>query len=218
MNYKAYVFDAYGTLFNVHSVIEAIHEFFPEKGPQISEKWRSSQVHYFLIRQLIDDYVPFETITRSALQDALAYYNAKGNDETIDYLMKQYEKLKPYEEVHFLKKQHPDKELTIFSNGTRSMLEPLLENNQLTSSFSLLTADDVNVYKPHPKAYKYAQEKLQIDQDDILFFSSNPWDIAGATQYGFHTAWVNRQNLKWPELGVKPTHTIPDLSEIPSKP
>ncbi|MFD2922599.1 haloacid dehalogenase type II [Halobacillus naozhouensis] len=217
MNYQAYVFDAYGTLFDVHSVKDAIHRCYPEKGPDISEDWRNRQIHYCMIRQLIQGYQPFDLVTKWALLDALTTNDAGFNDETVDQLMNQYQHLKPYHEVSQLAVNNPDKELTIFSNGTRSMLQPLLENNQLTNSFSLLSADDPKVYKPHPDAYQFAQEKLDQEKDDILFFSSNPWDIAGATQYGFHTAWVNRNKMKWPELGLQPTHTLKDLSHIPDK-
>ncbi|WP_163526852.1 haloacid dehalogenase type II [Halobacillus ihumii] len=217
MNYQAYVFDAYGTLFDVHSVKDAIHRSYPEKGPDISKDWRDRQIHYCMIRQLIQGYRPFDLVTKWALIDALAANDADYNEETIEQLMNQYQRLEPYNEVSQLAVNNPHKELTIFSNGTRSMLHPLLENNQLTNSFSLISADDPKVYKPHPDAYRFAQEKLNQEKEDILFFSSNPWDIAGAAQYGFHTAWVNRNQAKWPELGLQPTHTLKNLSHIPDK-
>ncbi|MCA0984651.1 haloacid dehalogenase type II [Halobacillus yeomjeoni] len=215
MSYKAYVFDAYGTLFDVHSVMERIHEHYPDKGSTISQQWRDRQIHYFLVRQLINGYKPFSEITRWALLDALSISEVEIKSEIVDDLMKQYEKLQPYSEVSHLSEQHPDKKFTIFSNGTRSMLEPLLEHNQLEETFDLLSADDAQVYKPHPDAYHFAQKELEYDKDEILFFSSNPWDITGAASYGFHTAWVNRKEQKWPELGVEPTYIIQDLNEIP---
>ncbi|UOQ94366.1 haloacid dehalogenase type II [Halobacillus shinanisalinarum] len=216
MSYQAYVFDAYGTLFDVHSVKDTIHNLYPEKGSSISESWRERQVHYFMIRQLIQGYQPFDTVTKWALIDALAMNDVDYSDETIQKLMDQYQHLQPYTEVSRLAENNPDKQLTIFSNGTRPMLQPLLKNNQLTNTFSLLSADDAEVYKPHPEAYQFAQNKLNQQKEEILFFSSNPWDIAGATHYGFHTAWVNRQGVKWPELGLKPTHILTDLQEIPT--
>lgn len=213
--YKAYVFDAYGTVFDVHSVMEKIHQFYPEKGEAISQKWRSNQIHYFLVRQLIQDYRPFTDITRWALLDALSTSGVEVKEEVVSELMEEYQHLSPYEEVASMSEKHPDKTFTIFSNGTTSMLEPLLENNQLSDTFQLLSADDVQVYKPHPEAYAYAQEKLGLNKEDILFFSSNPWDITGAASYGFHTAWVNRKEQKWPELGIEPTYIIDNLINIP---
>ena len=215
MTYQAYVFDAYGTLFDVHSVMEKIHEHYPDHGDSISQEWRSRQIHYFLVRQLVGGYRPFSEITQWALLDALAYSGVEVKPDIVEDLMKQYEKLTPYPEVKDLNDRYPDHTFTIFSNGTHSMLQPLLENNQLTETFGLLSADDPKVYKPHPDAYKHAQEELGFDKEDILFFSSNPWDITGAASYGFHTAWVNRNDRKWPELGIEPTYIINDLTNIP---
>lgn len=217
MSYKAYVFDAYGTLFDVHSVMEKIHEYYPDQGASISQQWRDRQIHYFMVRQLIQGYRPFHEITRWALEDALAFSDVTIKPDVVEDLMKQYEKLQPYDEVSTFSDQHPDKTFTIFSNGTRSMLEPLLEHNKLTDTFDLLSADDVEVYKPHAEAYRYALEKLDCSKDEVVFFSSNPWDITGAASYGFHTAWVNRKQEKWPELGIEPTYIIQNLNEIPSE-
>ncbi|WP_226580542.1 haloacid dehalogenase type II [Halobacillus litoralis] len=213
--YKAYVFDAYGTVFDVHSVMKKIHQFFPEQGPTISQQWRDRQIHYFLVRQVMGEYRPFTDITRWALLDALANSDVSVKPDVVEELMEEYQHLSPYDEVSSLADEHPDKTFTIFSNGTNSMLEPLLKNTNLTETFNLLSADDVKVYKPHPEAYQYAQEKLGVKKEEVLFFSSNPWDIAGAASYGFHTAWVNRKQDKWPELGIEPTHIIDNLMNIP---
>ncbi|WP_101843057.1 haloacid dehalogenase type II [Halobacillus sp. Marseille-P3879] len=217
MSYKAFVFDAYGTLFDVHSVAEGLHNQFPEKGDHISQAWRSNQVHYFMVRQLIGGYVPFNKVTSWALHDALIKNGISPDQGTIASLMEEYEKLSPYEEVHSLKENYPHLELTIFSNGTRSMLKPLLINNNLSRSFTLLSADDVRVYKPQPAAYEYAASQLNVNKDEVLFFSSNPWDIAGAGQYGFHTAWVNREKQAWPSIGLEPDYILQNLKEIPGQ-
>ncbi|MCA0971615.1 haloacid dehalogenase type II [Halobacillus litoralis] len=215
MAYHAYVFDAYGTLFDVHSVMEKIHEHYPDKGSRISQEWRQRQIHYFLVRQLANGYRPFSEITEWALRDALHFSGADIHENTVKDLMKQYEKLSPYEEVNSLHERYPNHTFTIFSNGTKSMLEPLLQHNGLTDQFGLLSADEPKVYKPHPDAYQFAQDNLGFEKEEILFFSSNPWDITGAASYGFHTAWVNRNDQKWPELGIEPTYIIQDLNEIP---
>ncbi|CDQ19229.1 haloacid dehalogenase type II [Halobacillus karajensis] len=214
MSYKAYVFDAYGTLFDVHSVMKKIHQFFPDQGPSVSEEWRNRQVHYFLVRQLIQEYKPFNDITRWALLDALAINNIDAEFDIVEELMHEYTQLLPFDEVPLLKENHTDKTFTIFSNGTRAMLDPLLANNRLTKDFDLLSANDINIYKPHPKAYQYAHKTLKVNKDEILFFSSNPWDITGAASYGFHTAWVNRKKQMWPEIGIQPTYLINQLNDI----
>ncbi|UOQ45833.1 haloacid dehalogenase type II [Halobacillus salinarum] len=214
MNEHAYVFDAYGTLFDVHSVKEKIHEYYPDYSTAISQEWRTRQIHYFLVRQLIDGYESFDIITRRALIDALQFSGIEADPEKIQVFMEQYKRLKPYPEVEELAVQYPQKKLTIFSNGTRNMLKPLLDFNELSSQFELLSADDTKIYKPHKQAYQYAQDHLDENKDKILFFSSNPWDIAGAAQFGFHTAWVNRGEEKWPELGIEPTYILHNLKEV----
>ncbi|WP_173915634.1 haloacid dehalogenase type II [Halobacillus sp. Marseille-Q1614] len=215
MKYKAYLFDAYGTLFDVHSVKERLEDHYPDKAGQISQDWRQKQVHYFMIRQLVDDYVPFDQITLWSLQDALAENEVSASSSVIEELMEQYKKLTPYEEVLKMKAVNEDKELMIFSNGTLSMLEPLLENNYLTSSFSIMSADEPKVYKPQAEAYEYAKKQVNADKEEILFFSSNPWDIAGAASYGFHTAWVNRSKTEWPRIGIAPSYIIENLTKLP---
>lgn len=213
--FDSYVFDAYGTLFDVHSVTEKLEEKYPDKGDAISQEWRRRQVHYFMIRQLIDGYVPFDQITQNALKDALQINHANYHSEDIEKLMDAYLHLQPYEEVDNVKDHLPNNSLTIFSNGTPSMLHPLLENNQLEHTFRVLSADEPKVYKPAPAAYAYAQKQLKIaDPENILFLSSNPWDITGAKSYGFTTAWVNRQQIQWPSLDVEPDHIFDNLNDL----
>ncbi|GGC82758.1 haloacid dehalogenase [Thalassobacillus devorans] len=214
--FKAYLFDAYGTLFDVHSVTEKLEEVYPEKGHDVSQEWRKRQVHYFMIRQLIDSYQPFDQITRHSLIDALEFNQAEYDTGRLEELMEAYRHLKPFEEVKRLTTNLPDHRLTIFSNGTNDMLLPLLKNNQLDQTFSILSADEPKIYKPDPKAYAFAHRQLEIaDPKEILFLSSNPWDIAGAKNYGFSTAWVNRSQQKWPSLGIQPDFIYQDLNELP---
>ncbi|WP_181347299.1 haloacid dehalogenase type II [Thalassobacillus sp. CUG 92003] len=214
MNYPIYLFDAYGTLFDVHSVQEKLHAMYPDKSEAISQEWRSRQVHYFMVRQLIDDYRPFDDITKWALIDALAVNNVSQTDEDIKELMEQYKYLRPYPEVMTLTKDCAEKQLTIFSNGTLDMLNPLLTHNRLEKDLEVISVDENKVYKPHPEAYRFALDKMDAEKDDVLFFSSNPWDIAGAASYGLATAWVNRNEQKWPELGISPNYNLKKLTDL----
>ncbi|MBM7551402.1 haloacid dehalogenase type II [Thalassobacillus pellis] len=215
MTYQAYVFDAYGTLFDVHSVMEKLQKKFPEKSGKISEEWRVRQVRYFMIRQLINGYQPFDKITRWSLQDALNINHADYTEDDVSELMEAYENLKPFREVNSMIHSLEGNSLNIFSNGTKGMLEPLLNNNSLEKAFTMFSADEPKIYKPAPEAYAYAHNKLEIrDKESILFLSSNPWDIAGAKNYGFTTAWVNRGENKWPELGLRPDYECKNLNEI----
>lgn len=213
-NIKAFVFDAYGTLFDVHSVKERIDEKFPNKGEGISQEWRSRQLHYFFIRQLIDGYEPFDKITRWALLDALHINEAKYSEQDIEDLMESYHYLQPFNEVSNVLTKIDSNQLVVFSNGTMNMLEPLLKNNELDQLLGILSADHIQVYKPDPRAYQFAQDQLGLKKEEILFMSSNPWDITGAKSYGFHTAWINRGDKNWPTIGVEPDKIYNNLSGI----
>lgn len=216
MEAKAYVFDAYGTLFDVHTVIDKLNDFFPDKGEAISHEWRNRQVHYFFIRQMIEGYRPFDDITRWALVDALKMNQVNYSYDQVEALMEAYTHLKPYDEVGYVLRNlnNFQKELVIFSNGTMEMLKPLLENNALENTIGLLSADQIQVYKPDPRAYQFAADQIGLEAEDILFMSSNPWDITGAKSFGFRTAWINRGKNIWPEIGLEPDNEFENLEGI----
>ncbi|MFB1082745.1 haloacid dehalogenase type II [Jeotgalibacillus sp. JSM ZJ347] len=212
---KAYIFDAYGTLFDVHSVMKELEELFPEKGESISQTWRKKQVEYFFLRQVMGRYKPFDQVTRDSL-----VYAVKENDQTIDeqqvaHMLESYRQLKHYDEVEEVLKQLQGKELIVFSNGSENMLHPLMEFSGLKPLFTeAISADEVKQYKPSPAAYVYALEKAGVKREEVLFMSSNGWDISGAKSFGFHTAWINRSGLPVEELQLEPDAVYQDLSGI----
>ncbi|MFC0522176.1 haloacid dehalogenase type II [Pontibacillus salicampi] len=214
MNIKAFVFDAYGTLFDVHSVRERLDNLFPDNSEAISQSWRSKQVHYFFIRQLIDGYEPFNLITKWALQDALIENGIEYNKDIVEDLMEAYKQLKPYEEVRDVLQQLENHQRVIFSNGTQAMLEPLLEYNGLDQTLGLLSADQIHIYKPSPDAYQFALNQLGVSKEEVLFMSSNPWDIAGAKHFGFNTAWISRDGKEFPQMGLEPDRIYQTLAGI----
>ncbi|KGP72204.1 haloacid dehalogenase type II [Pontibacillus yanchengensis] len=214
MSVKAFVFDAYGTLFDVHSVQIRLEEMFPNKSEAISQEWRSRQVHYFFIRQLIDGYKPFDQITKWALQDALIVNQVEYSEEDIQEMLEVYKQLQPFPEVKQVLEELKDKQLVIFSNGTMDMLEPLLNYNELDQTLGLLSADQIHIYKPSPHAYQFAIDQLGLQKDEVLFMSSNPWDITGASSFGLHTAWIRRGQAKWPTIDEEPDQIYSDLKGI----
>ncbi len=111
---KAIVFDVYGTLFDVQSVQEACEQQFPEKGESISSLWRSKQLEYAFLRQLMGQYEPFNDVTRAALRYALETHECKYKDEIIQKLMDAYNQLRPYEETEEVLQQVQDKKLAVF--------------------------------------------------------------------------------------------------------
>jgi 2-haloacid dehalogenase len=212
---KAFVFDAYGTLFDVYSVSQLCQDLFPGKGNKIGQDWRQKQLNYFFIRQLMGRYQPFHHITRDALKYALMLNEVTFGEEEVNQLMEAYLKLSPYPEVKEVMDNSKNMTLAIFSNGSNEMLKPLVENTSFADKIDvLISADEVKQYKPTPAAYNLALDKLNLKREDILFMSSNTWDIAGAKSFGFHTAWINRSNLEIDLLDQRPDKVYKDLHGI----
>lgn len=212
---KAFVFDAYGTLFDVHSVSQLCQELFPGKGDKISQDWREKQLNYFFIRQLMGRYQPFHHITKDALKYALMLNEATFGEDEVNQLMEAYLKLSPYPEVKEIMDNSKNMTLAIFSNGSNEMLKPLVENTPFADKIdALISADEVKQYKPTPAAYNLALEKLNLKREEILFMSSNTWDIVGAKSFGFHTAWINRNNQEMDLLDQQPDKVYKDLVGI----
>ncbi|KZE69317.1 haloacid dehalogenase [Fictibacillus phosphorivorans] len=216
MTIKAYIYDAYGTLFDVHSVTEKAEFLFKGHGKEISEEWRKKQVEYFMLHQLTERYIPFSEITRNALLYTLKKLSLPCNEDALDHLMTAYLELQTYEDVHetLQQLQNSDVKQLIYSNGTNDMLQPLVKKRKLDGLLHVLSVDDIKQYKPSPAAYKYAHEELGVNRDEVLFMSSNFWDITGAASYGFKTAWINRAKLPLDLLGIKPDFEFRNLSEL----
>jgi 2-haloacid dehalogenase len=212
---KAFVFDAYGTLFDVHSVIEKCNELFPGKGETISGIWRQKQLEYSFLRQLMGRYTTFFEITRDALHYACKEAGAELTDETEKELIDSYLKLQHYEETEEVLKKLEGYQTAIFSNGSFDMLSPLVEQSPFASLLDeVLSVDEVKQFKPTPMSYQLVLDKLGVRREEVLFMSSNTWDIAGAASFGFYTAWINRQGKEMDELGVKPHYEYGDLRGI----
>ncbi|ANC79309.1 hypothetical protein ABE65_006325 [Fictibacillus phosphorivorans] len=213
---KAYVYDAYGTLFDVHSVTEKAELHFRGHGKAISEEWRKKQVEYFMLHQLTRTYLPFSEITRNALSYTLKKFSLQCNEEALDSLMDSYLELQVYEEVPktLHKLQQNKVKQVIFSNGTYNMLKPLVKKRELTNVIDLLSIEDIEQFKPAPAAYQYVHETLAVNREEVLFMSSNFWDITGAAAYGFKTAWVNRGNLPLDVLGIIPHYIFSSLRDL----
>lgn len=212
---KAFVFDAYGTLFDVHSVAEKCNEFFPGNGDGISQTWRKKQLEYANLREIMGNYETFFKITQDALRYAVASYGEELNASAKDELVKAYLNLSVYEEAEGVLDRLSDKKLAVFSNGSHDMLDPLIDGSPLRNKFDqVISADEVKSFKPSPTSYEYAAKKLDVTPEEVLFMSSNGWDISGAKNFGFHTAWINRQRLPVEGLNLEPDRNYHDLTEI----
>ncbi|UOQ86631.1 haloacid dehalogenase type II [Gracilibacillus salinarum] len=212
---KALVFDVYGTLFDVYSVEAKCDDIFGEKGKEVSILWRRKQLEYSFLRQLMGQYQPFKQITEEALIYAVQYYDLEYNDRQIQELMEAYTTLKHNPEVIDVLEKMKDKQLAVFSNGSRDMLEPLIEQAGLSNYFdAIISVDDIKQYKPTPASYTYALNVLGVEREEVLFMSSNGWDISGAKNFGFQTAWINRGHTPAEVLNLAPDREYDDLRGI----
>ena len=209
---EAFVFDAYGTLFDVHSVVARCESCWPGKGAQLSQLWRAKQLEYTWQRSLMRRYAPFSTVTREALAYACEALGLQSSPAQAETLMKEYLALAPYSDVRpTLNKLHARK--AILSNGSPDMLAPLVESSGLRFD-AVLSVDEVKLYKPAPEVYALAVRELRLPKEKIGFVSSNCWDAIGAKSYGFVVYWINRLKAPLDRVGFKPDAVVASLDEI----
>ena len=215
---KALVFDAYGTLFDVHSVIATCNQHFPEQGPALSKGWRAKQLEYTWLRSLMGRYEDFWQVTEAALVFACKTLNLLCPPATRAELMEAYLHLDPYPEVLPSLMALSNYPLAILSNGSPRMLQGAVESSGLRGIFSyVLSVDTVKIYKPSPRVYELASQKMGVAASAIGFVSSNSWDVIGAKAAGLWTCWVNRSGAPEDELGFLPdarANTLADLAGL----
>jgi 2-haloacid dehalogenase len=212
---KGLVFDAYGTLFDVQSVISAVNLKFPGQGPAVSAGWRTRQLEYTWLRSLMGKYEDFWHVTDSALVAACNALKLPLDAATKDQLMDKYLHLDPFSEVKQALRALSPLPLAILSNGSPMMLNAVVENSGLHGVFGhIISADEVKIYKPAPAVYQLAVKKLGLEKGDIGFVSSNFWDAAGAKAFGFRTHWINRAGAPPDELGFLPDYNVKLLTDL----
>jgi 2-haloacid dehalogenase len=212
---RALVFDAYGTLFDAHSISGACESLFPGKGTELSRLWRTKQLEYSWLRSLMGRYVEFETITEDALGAACRMLGLQLPQSSAALLMQGYRQLKPFPEIRDALAALHDRKLAILSNGSPAMLNAVVEHAALSQTFdAVISVDELKAFKPTPDVYGLAVKHLGVAAHEIGFVSSNFWDIAGATSYGFRTFWLNRNGQPPDELGFRPHAIIGRLGQI----
>ncbi len=212
---KALAFDAYGTLFDVHSVILALKEFFPQQADLLSQTWRTKQLEYTWLLSLMGHYRDFWQITRDGLIFACRSLKVPLEPPVLDRLLEAYLHLGVYPEVGAALADLAAVPRVILSNGSPRMLETVVENAGLRGAFSrIISVDVVKIFKPHPRVYGLAADALGLEPGDVGFVSSNAWDACGAKAFGFWTCWLNRSGAPWEELGFAPDVTVSRLTEL----
>ncbi len=215
-NIKACVFDAYGTLFDVHSAVAKHRQRLGEQGAEVSAMWRTKQLEYTWLRSLMGDYTDFWQVTSEALEYALDSFAIADADLHRD-LMQAYLNLTAYEEVPAVLQQLKAAGYitAILSNGEPGMLSSAVEGAGLDAVLDKsLSVHPLQIYKPDPRVYQLVIDEFGIEPQEVLFQSSNAWDAAGAAHFGFNVLWVNRFNQRPERLPAKPQYEAKDLNHL----
>ncbi len=213
----AVVFDAYGTLFDVHSIGALADTLFPGHGKALAEGWRQRQIEYTWIRTLSHRHRDFRGVTRDALEFAAERLDLPLTPATAEQLMSQYDRLSAFPENLAVLKQlrqlgYP---LGILSNGTPGMIASAIRAAGMDGLFAhVLSAEDVGRFKTAAEVYALAPGAFGLAAARILFVSSNGWDACGAAWFGYTVLWINRAGLPRERLGVEPAAVGTSLRDV----
>jgi 2-haloacid dehalogenase len=214
MTLDALVFDAYGTLFDVHSVMRRCETFWPGKGAALSAAWRAKQLEYTWQRSLMRAYRPFSEVTRDALTYACEALGLPLSSAQTEELMQEYRRLALFPDVTQALKALKGKQ-AILSNGSPDILDPLVAQSGLRFD-AVLSVDELKIFKPAPEVYALAVKRLGVAAERIGFASSNCWDALGAKSFGFTAFWINRAGAPVDRLGPKPDAILKTLGDLPA--
>ncbi len=216
MPYKAFVFDAYGTLFDVHSAVTRHSGLVGENPARVSEVWRNKQLEYTWTRNGMRAYKDFWQLTADALDFALEAVPG-SNKNARDTLLEAYRQLDCYPEVPDVleKLKESGAKTAILSNGSPEMLSSAVTSAGIgTFVDNQFSVHEIGIFKTDFAAYAMVTKHYGIEPEDVAFQSSNRWDIAGATAFGFHAHWINRTKQPDEYRDLAPRAVMNDLSGL----
>jgi 2-haloacid dehalogenase len=214
---EACVFDAYGTLFDVHSAVARLRARVGEQAEGLSQLWRAKQLEYTWLRALMGRHADFWQVTGDALDYALA--RTAVDPAVREPLMQAYLALEAYPEVPDVLRRLREAGLktAILSNGEPTMLVAGARSAGIHGLLDgILSVEDVGIFKPHPKVYQLAVDRLGVAAHEIAFQSSNAWDVCGAATFGLRPVWINRSGAPPERLPGEAEHELTDLSGLPA--
>lgn len=202
---KAFVFDAYGTLYDIQSVAAVTDEAFPGYGEIITQVWRMKQLEYTWQRSMMQRYEDFSVVTRESLVYSLNLLGLSYDPAVFDRIMDKYVHLDLYADAKAALDALKPHKLAILSNGSSDMLNPLVKNTGLDRMLdATISIDSERIFKPAPAAYALIEKRLAVKPDEVVFVSSNPFDVAGAKAFGLNVAWIERVTPQAMAAEVKP--------------
>ncbi len=212
---KGIVFDMYGTIVDLGAVASVCNEVTPDPLA-FNTLWRAKQLEYTFLRSLMGRYRDFWKVTEEALEFTLQRFAIQVTSEQRWHLMDAWLHPSPYPEVAAALPRLKEKYLlAILSNGTAKMLLTGLDRNGLRQYFRrIMSTDSVKLYKPSPKVYQLALKHMQLKKGEILFVSSNSFDVLGAKNFGFKVCWISRLGIPLDPLGPKPDLVVQNFDEL----
>lgn len=210
-----FVFDAFGTLFDVHSAARKHAPRIGEAWPRLSEIWRTKQLEYSWIHAGLGTHMRFEEATRQALLFALETCGLRT--ELAAEILPSYRALEVFAEVPEVLSTLKSRgaRLAILSNGDPDVLADLVENAKLDGTFdAVISVATAGTFKPNLRVYAQACDAFDAEPTEITFSSSNRWDIAGASAFGFSPVWVNRTGAPDEYLDMPADRTVRDLRAL----
>jgi 2-haloacid dehalogenase len=214
MALSALLMDAYGTLWDVHTVVKRCDGFWPGNGAKLSQLWRSKQLEYTWLRSLMNRYVPFSQVTRDALGYACSALGLELTEAQAAALMDEYRRLGFYADSAQALDRLSSMKRAILTNGSPDMIEPLVKHSG-ASFDAVLSVDEAKIFKPAPAAYAIAVAKFGAAPGNLGFVTSNCWDAMGAKSFGFRVYWINRLGAPADALGFRPDAILKTLGELP---
>lgn len=214
---EACVFDAYGTLFDFNSAVMRCRDDIGDAAERLSDIWRQKQLQYTWLRSLMQRHADFWQVTGEALDFALATV-AIDNAGLRDRLMALYRELDTFPEVTDVlnRLKQGGMQTAILSNGAPDMLNAGVDAAELGDILdAVLSVEDVGVFKPDPRVYQLAVDRLGVAPAEICFMSSNGWDAVGAAAFGFRVVWINRYKQPAEQLPARPDVVLDSLSPLP---
>lgn len=213
---KACVFDAYGTLFDVHSPVSRVAGKLGDKAQSVSDMWRMKHLSYSWLRALMGEYVPFWQVTGESLDYAL---KANGIEDAAlrDELLNLYLTLDAYDDavVALEGLKRLGRQTAILSNGSPDMLEAAVGHSGLDKHLDhVLSVDEVGIYKPDSRVYQLAVDRMNVQPDEVCFVSANTWDAQAAANFGFQAARIDRFGLIDENIPGKPSLMLDSLAEL----
>jgi len=216
MPLPVFVFDAYGTLFDVHAAIGRHRAAAGPDADRASEVWRIKQLEYTWTLTLAGRYEDFRTLTERALDFALVRFPSV--DRALKpKLMEAYQRLDPFADAAAILRTLKARghRTAILSNGSPAMLAAAVEAAGLGADLdAVLSVDAVRMYKPRPEVYRLVTARFGVAPADVMFVSSNRWDVMGATAFGFRAAWVNRGKMPDEYADLAPMRVLSDLGGL----